>query len=282
MPTTRKYTFDIDTKRYLNRVNTYRSLNGIPAIANGDAVDIDNFIIGLKDLGIWHNSVMWLLRSTQNIGTGLNVLSMGGLDIFNGTMVGTSTWTLNGITFGGASFNSYISLSLNLKNYTGFGSSIFGCLNYQIGVISDDNFYIYHWQDNDGEPTYSSLAINTVSTQGVVPVVTRNNTRYFQSNRGGALPTGFSTVAGVFNLTSQSAYKNGTVISTESNLGIMNPYASTSAISAPASKIGRGNGTIGGVSVPISLICNKPLTTGDMTSLHNLYKATIGKGLGLP
>jgi hypothetical protein len=42
MPTTRKYTFDVDTKRYLNTVNTYRLLNGLPNIANADAVDIDN------------------------------------------------------------------------------------------------------------------------------------------------------------------------------------------------------------------------------------------------
>jgi hypothetical protein len=35
---------------------------------NLDADGIDNFVIGLKDLGIWHNSVMWLMRSQYNVG----------------------------------------------------------------------------------------------------------------------------------------------------------------------------------------------------------------------
>jgi hypothetical protein len=67
MPINRTYSFDIDTKKYLNRVNTFRGLNGLSNIAMADAVDIDNFVVGLKDLGAWNNTVFWLYGT--NYGT---------------------------------------------------------------------------------------------------------------------------------------------------------------------------------------------------------------------
>jgi hypothetical protein len=98
MPTPRQYQLDVDTKRYLNRVNTYRSLNGLADIQKSDAVDIDNFVIGLKDLGIWNYFVCWLLQSSQNIGTGTTVLTLGGFGSYPGTILGTAlTWGLSGL-----------------------------------------------------------------------------------------------------------------------------------------------------------------------------------------
>jgi len=98
MSTTRTYQFDVDTKRYLNRVNTYRSLNGLPNIQKSDAADIDNFVIGLKDLGIWNYFVCWPLQSKQNVGTGTTVLTLGGFGSYPGTILGTAlTWGLSGL-----------------------------------------------------------------------------------------------------------------------------------------------------------------------------------------
>jgi hypothetical protein len=78
MSTTRTYQFDVDTKRYLNRVNTYRSLNGLPNIQKSDAADIDNFVIGLKDLGVWQNIIeFWLLKPEHSLGT--RSLVLGGI-----------------------------------------------------------------------------------------------------------------------------------------------------------------------------------------------------------
>jgi hypothetical protein len=283
MPTTRQYTFDIDTKRYLNRVNTYRSLSGFNPITNSEAADIDNFVIGLKDLGLWNAMVCWLLRSQHNIGAGTTVLSLGSLggSNSNGIMVNSPTWSLSGITFGGTVANSArINLPIGLKDQISYSGSIFGCVNYQAGVIEDNNFAIFLWADSDGDPTFPSIMVNQQTSQGVVPVVTRNSTRYFQTTRGGAFSTGFSTVAGNFEINAQSNYRNGVLIGRESNLGTINP--ASRPIAAGGCFIGRGNYVTGGVTVSISLVTAKILTNSEMTSLHNLYKATVGKGLGLP
>jgi len=282
MPINRQYGFDIDTKRYLNRVNTYRSLSGIPSITNGDAVDIDNFIVGLKDLGFWNNMVCWPLRSQHNIGTSTTVLSLGNLGSsnYNGTMVGTAVWSTSGITFGGAVNSSSIKLPDNIRFQIPYSASIFGCLNYQAGVIEDNNFAIFSCADEDGDPTFPGVLINQQVSQGVVPYVTRNSTRYFQATRGGVFSTGFSTVAGTFELNAQSNFRNGSLIAREANLGTMNP--AVRVINRMICSIGRGNYVTGNVTASISLITGRVLTTSEMTSLHNLYKSTIGKGLGLP
>lgn len=284
MPIIRQYTFDVDTKRYLNRVNTYRSLSGLPGITNGDAVDIDNFIIGLKDLGLWNAMVCWPLRSQHNIGAGTTVLSLGSLGRSNcdGIMANSPTWGLSGVTFGGTVANSArINLPVDIRFQISYSGSIFGCLNYLVGVIEDNNFQIFiNFDSNDGDPTFPNLSINQQATQGVVPAVTRNSTRYFQSTRGGAFSAGFSTVAGNFETTAQSNYRNGALIARESNLGIMNP--AERPMSANQCYIGRGNYVTGGVTCSICLVTAKVLSNAEMRSLHNLYKETIGKGLGLP
>lgn len=98
MSTTRTYQFDVDTKRYLNRVNTYRSLNGLPNIQKSDAADIDNFVIGLKNLGLWYYFSGWILQSSYNLGTGTTVFPIGGFGYYEGTISGTSlTWGTSGL-----------------------------------------------------------------------------------------------------------------------------------------------------------------------------------------
>lgn len=117
MPTTRQYQFDIDTKRYLNKVNTFRQLNGQTNIQNGDAADIDNFIITLKDLNVWTNCTFWPLRQQHNIGTGSNVLGLGGLGSYDGVAINSPTWSLSGINFTSSS-SQYIRIPNFIKSPT--------------------------------------------------------------------------------------------------------------------------------------------------------------------
>jgi hypothetical protein len=66
-----------------------------------DAVAINNFVLGVKSLGLWNSMVCWPLRSTQNAGTSNSdtVYSLGGLGTFNGTRVNGPPWGTDGITF---------------------------------------------------------------------------------------------------------------------------------------------------------------------------------------
>ena len=140
MPTSRTFQLDIDTKRYLARVNVYRKLNGIGPILPQDAADIDNFVVGLKDLGVWGNTVCWLTRSAQNIGTGTSFLPIGGGGTANGQIIigagaNSSVWESNGIrqlvsTSGGG---HTIGLISSLNNVQTQPYSLFGCCNVNNG-----------------------------------------------------------------------------------------------------------------------------------------------------
>lgn len=275
MPTTRQYTFDIDTKRYLNRVNTYRSLSGIPAIANSDAVAIDNFIIGLKDLGVWYNAVAWLMRSKYNVGAGTNVLSFGGTSSnYDGNMTTGASWGLSGINFdplvGTAAVNYPTSIIEIIRNDH-------SCVSV-VNKHGQDNFTIFEVRTGSATGYYSAFSTNdnTVS-QLFIPGTTRNSTVYYISNRGGTIPTGFTFVGGNITLNSQSNYKNGSLIVTDSNLNIRNPSGSITSC-----RSGNGNIRVGTGIIPFVVIFNTPLSTSQHNSLYTLAKATIAKDLNIP
>jgi hypothetical protein len=145
MPTLRTFSLDVDTKKYLNRVNVYRALNGLSNIRPEDAADIDNFVVGLKDLGVWGNTLCFLLRSTQNIGVGTSFFPIGGASGNNvGYMFlilgdGRSSWTANGIkenvlTSGGGQVIGTYCLPQNKNQKTGY--TMFGCLD-----VNNAGFY---------------------------------------------------------------------------------------------------------------------------------------------
>jgi hypothetical protein len=62
---------------------------------------INDFVIGIKGLGLYNDMVCWPLRSAQNAGTGTTAYSLGGLGTFNGTFAGSTlpTWETNGVNF---------------------------------------------------------------------------------------------------------------------------------------------------------------------------------------
>ena len=63
-----------------------------------DVAALSAFVKGVKELGLWNNMVCWPLRSSQNAGNGDTVYSLGGLGTFNGTRVNGPAWGANGIT----------------------------------------------------------------------------------------------------------------------------------------------------------------------------------------
>jgi hypothetical protein len=77
---------------------------------------INAFVLGIKDLGLWSSIVSWPLRSSQNKGSGTTAYSLGGLGTFDGTLTNGPTWGTDGITFDGT--NDYIVTSLEANNYT--------------------------------------------------------------------------------------------------------------------------------------------------------------------
>lgn len=85
-------------------------------------LQLNEFVRGVKQLGLWDSMVCWPLRSTQNAGTGTTAYSLGGLGTFNGTLVNGPTWGADGVAFVNAS-SQHILLSaqvLNNTDYTAF------------------------------------------------------------------------------------------------------------------------------------------------------------------
>jgi len=83
-------TWELDVQGYLNVCN----------ISDSTArQQIRDFAKGVNDLGLWNSMVCWPLRSSQNAGVGLTAFSLGGLGRFDGTLVGPPTWGANALDF---------------------------------------------------------------------------------------------------------------------------------------------------------------------------------------
>lgn len=283
MPTTRQYTFDIDTKRYLNRVNTYRSLNGLPNITNGDAVDIDNFIIGLKDLNLWHNVVFWPLRSQHNIGSGSTVLSLGGAGICNGTIVNTMTWSTSGISKA-AGVSGYIQVNnfpLVEGDMSAFSDTLVSAYVGSQGFLPiaassssvgglKGRIALFHF---GGSTTSASANIgvheltNDKRTLTIVNSTSVNNRNWFSGSTRYIL----TTQNGLFNSTFVEAAPASAGTGT---LPYITNTRATFLLASQSTSFAYIGGMIG--------LANTYLTNSQHSSIRNLYKATIGKGLGLP
>jgi len=94
--------YDADAVAYFERAGV------TDATAKGQ---INAFVKGIKDLGLYNSMLCWPLRSTQNSGTGTTAYSLGGLGTFDGTLTNGPTWGTDGITFDGT--NDRIALPNN-------------------------------------------------------------------------------------------------------------------------------------------------------------------------
>jgi len=97
MPISRTHLLNIDTKKYINRVNAFRKIGGVPPLERGDIVDIDNFVVGLKDLNVWEKFICWPMRSVHNTGFGNTIMSLGGRNIINCILLNSPEHSYNGI-----------------------------------------------------------------------------------------------------------------------------------------------------------------------------------------
>jgi hypothetical protein len=95
---------------------------------------INAFVKGIKELGLWSSIVSWPLRSTQNAGTGTTAYSLGGYGIYDATLNVSPTWGTNGITFNGSNYLSLSNviatsrinkLAMAIGSITGYGANRF-------------------------------------------------------------------------------------------------------------------------------------------------------------
>lgn len=271
MPIPRQYTLDIDTKRYLNRVNTYRLLNGLPNIANSDAVDIDNFVIGLKDLGIWSSGEIWLMSNRYNVGAGQNICSLFDSKK-TGIAVGNIVWEIDGIKSTGlGNPPPYIQL-LNTKKTNYFTRNIISIFMRNALTLEEAYLLTSNYNLGFASPSGEGFFFSTLFQWGV----SLNRTSLSQTVNNNQRVC----LSSALNFNQAYSFRNGASKNTTTRVAF--PIADTNNIRCMAMQGGGLNDR--GLNGTMSLAADfdKALDDSTQLSFYNLCKATIGKTLGLP
>jgi hypothetical protein len=237
------------------------------AAASGatDVAALSAFVKGVKELGLWNDMICWPLRSSQNAGTGTTAYSLGGLGAFDGTLVNGPAWTADGVDFDGSNDRIDLPQFADDKTATLFYAVAYGSGNEQKPLRVNGLELGSAFTANEG--------IEAAGVFSPFPLVGRNTVI---SGLGADV---WHTATGVFNDTATTIsrfYNGGSKLSnTSASFG-----TTTSLVAHIGARFGGNSHTDGVIAVAAYLTA--PLTDTEVTALHNLYKQTLGTGLGLP
>ena len=251
--------FDADAAAYFERAGV------TDATAKAQ---INAFVKGIKDLGLWSSMASWPLRSTQNAGSGTTAYSLGGLGIYNGTLTNGPTWGADGITFASAS-SHFIDLStsiataqLNSLAFSVASISSTASFNRLFEIASDvassrrNPFLVYEAFDTF---TQFQLPNSGVAEQEITVNLTAQLNTFLSMCGSKETSTMRISINGI---------SQGTSGSKTYNVGTGYDLA----------RIGSSiNGTIA-----FNMLASVDFSSSQVLSLHDLYKNTLGTGLGLP
>jgi hypothetical protein len=271
MPRTRTYGLDVDTIAFAARVKAGSGKTILPE----NLKQINKFVIGVKKLGLWNSIVCWPMRSMHNAGTASTVYSLGGFGIFNGTMVNSPNWSINGITF--AANTQYIQYSPNfIVDFTKGGYSVYAVWSGMgVAITSDEgSFVLFGSSDNVIQNVYTT-AVGGGSTWQPQSR-NYNGNRYFNAVTQSVI----GNIAFGWNADTLTLQKDGVDLSMGSQ-----PSSTPTNGSYTMRTIGRNNTTAlatSRVSYLISLQPNIGMTSAKLKQIYNLAKQTLGQNLSLP
>jgi hypothetical protein len=255
---------DRDAREYIQRAGVSDA---------GGRIQLNEFVRGIKGLGLWNSIICWPLRSTQNAGTGTTAFSLGGLGTFNGTLVNGPVWGANGILFDAAA-TTHITTGLDVQNLRKFTAMVATEQRAQVGA---SNGMIAAW----GPTTASSYFIMRKTALSAVNVFVRSGGANLQSSLtagNGGTPDwrvwGWGTIGSNTVLTNGGAATAVSVASLPDETG-----SSTITIGIQTPPSGSPyDGTIAWVM----FTKDAELSTAQQASVYTLFKTTLGTGLGLP
>jgi len=254
-----------------------RDPDAVAFAATSGATDIDaisDFVKGVKRLGLWSNMVCWPLRSTQNAGTGTTAYSLGGLGTFNGTLVNGPTWGSDGVAFANASLQ-YVSLGASQilavnSNYSAFAAAkLTNIAAPNLTPLSLGNGRAVIGVASNGSTQIRNVQWQNDNTSGGGQLFGGPTTSFFSS---------FITGDAV----SAKNYNNGTLHNTLTADFRLSPTITS------LEEIGANNISVTGRNIhwngdiAVGAIWNVKLIDAQVASIYNLYKQTLGTGLGLP
>ena len=228
-----------------------------------DIEGIDQFVKGVKNLGLYNSMVCWPLRSTQNAGTGTTAYSLGGLGTFNGTLVNGPAWANDGIDFDGV--DDHITTTFT-QGATQVFCGMVGDMptsgakgNFYGGTNNQVPSHTIYWMNprttfggeyRYGIPSTGNLTVADNTTSGV----------HMWSAIGGTVPT--------------KGYRSTTLLGT-SGIG---PTSDPSVLQSGLI-LGRVAGGYQGTAAFAFIIHAAPASPD---AFYTLYKQTLGAGLSLP
>ena len=239
--------------------STYFTTAGVTSTAGRQ--QISRFVTGIKDLGLWSSMVCWPLRSSQNAGTGTTAYSLGGLGTYNGTLVNSPSWGVDGL----------------INSATGRITT-----SYFSPSGSQTHIFVGNSGAGGGDRAYANtLALNGSTWSGFV---LRDNGAYYGAGVGSFIQTfrdltsagNFKMAAALFNNPASSyTYLN----TTQGNIGAGGAMV-VSPTSMTIMSVGGSQFFVGTASFYGTFVAE--LTTSQYSSIYTLYKTTLGQGLGLP
>jgi hypothetical protein len=224
---------------------------------------INAFVKGVKNLGLYNSMLCWPLRSSQNAGTGTTAYSLGGLGTFNGTLTNGPTWGTDGIVFDGS--NDFITLADNTFSTGNSAESFLGFLKPNGGTggviigqgdVANATVSYYHLKAGATGNDQATMAF----TDTTIAASDTSWKSLFQGNT----TLGFRG-------------KNGGTVTSFALNNTLNKIGLNCRIGAFPLFGGYFNGTISAV-----IKINATPSTQLNSDVYSLYKTTLGQGLGLP
>jgi len=236
-----KPTADLDAVGYIGR-------SGITDVVAQN--DINQFVLEMKNVGLYNNMFCYPLRSTHGKGSGSTAYSLGGLGEYNGTLANSPAWGADGVTF----------------------SPTNSCLQFSYLLPT-------------GTHTIFAVGLNntTITSSIVFRVSNGANNFHFWQRRSSNSATLFSPN------TDLNGFINGAITNT-ATANVYNSFAATTSRTfaggtshgGPAFFGDLANSAQWGSVGSFAAVFNVTLTTAQVLALHNLLKTTLCQGLGLP
>ena len=242
--------------------STYFTTAGVTSVAGRQ--QISRFVTGIKDLGLWSSMVCWPLRSSQNAGTGTTAYSLGGLGTFDGTLTNGPTWGTDGIVFDGS--NDFITLPDNTLSSGNSAESFLGFLKPNGGTGG----VIIGQGDPSGSPTVNYYHLKAGATGNDQATMAFTDTTIAASDTSWKSLFQGNTTLGFRG-------KNGGAVTSFALNNVLNKTGKNCRIGAFPAFGGYFNGIISAV-----IKINATPSTQLNSDVYNLYKNTLGQGLGLP
>jgi hypothetical protein len=234
---------------------------------------INSFVIGLKSLGLYNDTVTWPLRSKQNATSGATVFSLGGLATYNGTLLNSPSRVDDGIQ-----------TNINNKTISHDGGRDFGTNPFTFGACLKVESFGVLTPFMGIFPSSALFAAYdaSVQTSGILDVLIRNNSTAGGTSRvtaGQFTANTFGFATATRNNNVLSTFLNSSSNGTSSSLASGVNFTRTDIQSFITSR--ENNGVAHGLTTMAFAFLIKGQAISP-SSFYTLYKNTLGQGLGLP